>query len=436
MTKNFLPALAAIAVIAPASQAQNFNRFERTLEVRGDLQTPEGRREIRRINVDLNSNGTATLRLQANGNDWWRNVPSDLLFSGRWYGERREVTIDLNRLSNRTVFGTATIRFSSDFDRDGRRGRFDDDDDDDRFGRNRIGRGNGRFGARIEQISINARTGTDRWNTRNVSGVFTVDSNGNSSEYRGGINDLFTSRRGFGTVSINGRSEEVRSARVELERGGNAKITLEGRQTWFFEGRWRQTSRERIALTLDSSATTQSQSRRGGDWDRDNLGRGEIVLDGASISSLTLRGERGRDVFTASFNTRDRNGNIFDRVFGRGDWIRGDERGNILLDRSSGRGTFVNARGSRRLNQIRVRLEREGSARISFDGEGRDIELRGTWTRLGNDRYTVTVRGDDISGIATIRLEDENRGSYDREIEEFNFVGRDRFGNCSIRFES
>jgi hypothetical protein len=403
MNKFLLPTLAIVAFVAPASQAQNLSRFDRSFDVNGVLQTPEGRREVRTIAVDLNANGTATLRLSSRGNSFWNNIGSDLTFSGRWSGNRRQVTINLDRSSGRNILGTAVLRFDTDFD----------NDRNDRPG-GWGNRNNERRRPRLEQISISGRLENTRNNNQTFNGVFDI-SDRQGDDYRGGINDLFVSKRGSGTVRINNdRTENIRSAKVDLSRDGDAKITLEGSQTWVFEGSWRQVSRDRISIRLDGSTTTNSTRRFPDD---DGIGNGEIVLDGSSFESLKLSGRRGSQGFDVAFSSSGRDNSSTD---------------NVLVDRRLGRGGYKSERIQRKFTAIDIRLQANSVARVSFASDGKDLVLTGTWSRSRNGDYIATLSGGergDISGVATIQA---SRGN----ITSFDFVGREQSGRCTITFNS
>jgi hypothetical protein len=405
MNKFLLPTLAIVAFVAPSSQAQNISRLDRSFDVNGVLQTPEGRRDIRTISVDLNANGTATLRLSGRGNNFWNNISSDLTFSGRWSGNKRQVTIDLDRASGRNIFGTATLRFDSDFDnsRNDRPGSWGG-----------ALRRNDRKRPLLEQISISGRLENNRGNSQTYKGVFDIQDN-QGDDYRGGINDLFANKQGSGTVRINGgRAENIRSAKVDLARDGDAKITVQGNQTWTFEGSWRQISRDRIALRLDGTSTSKSTRRSPDD---DGLGNGEIILEGSSFESLNLAGRRGNQGFEVDFSASGRGNN---------------QKDNTLIDRKLGRGSYKSERGQRKLTAIDIRLQANGVAKVSFAGDGKEFSLEGRWSRNRNGDYIATLEGgerDDMNGVATITVEGG-------KLKNFDFVGRDRSGRCTITFSS
>ena len=451
MNKFFLPTLAIVAFVAPASQAQTFSGFERSFDVNGTLQTPEGRRDIRNIAVDLDNDGTATITFSSRGNGYWNNIGSDLTFTGRWtrsnIRDSREVTVELDKVSGRTVSGIATLRFDSPYGNDNYNyniPRTGDGKPANGNGNPWYGNGNGNNGGwgnnndnnrpnerrrlRLEQISISAQLDGNRWAPQKYSGSFDIDDqqgDGPNGPNRGNINDLFSTKQGYGVVRINDeRKENLRSAKVELSKGGDAKITLEGTQTWLFEGSWRQTSNNRIALKLDTSTTAQTTRRAPGEGNDDGLGNGEIVLNGLSFESLTLSGRRGNQGFDISFSTRDgqgpNNGN-------------GNNGNDSFADRSTGTGSYKTERGKLKLDSLDIRLQRNQNARIILTGEGKPITLEGRWRRNGNGDYVANLSGTgdrtDISGEATIKVE---RG----ELINFSLIGRSRSGPCTMNFNA
>ncbi len=109
------------------------------------------------------------------------------------------------------------------------------------------------------------------------------------------VNQLFSTKNGSGRVEVaNQRDSNVRRAKVELSRNGDARIELTGSKTWVFEGRWTATGTNRIRVKLDSASSRLANSSR---W----LGEGEILLKNGSFDRLDLAGKLGRDKFEVTF---------------------------------------------------------------------------------------------------------------------------------------
>ena len=473
-TTLFLSPLALLgATLFPEiAQAREFSQWHQTLDVSGQLRLPSGERQVRQLRVELDTDGRAFVRFDAERNDRDRNDRDNdnwnfqspnrqswsngqTAFSGVWYGNDDRVTVDLREgLGRQIVFGKLLFVLKPNWN--GNR-------------------------PEVRSIVLDGSLLRRPWDTPDFSGRFSLDENNsddgnwNDGNWNGGgnwtnrpqaITELSSVKSGSGTLVLDGKRQNLRRARVELSRDGRAQLQLEGDQTYSYEGRWRQTQAREIALKLDGSAAgvfgAPGQNRR---RDDESLGRGEITISGASFQKLNLQGRLGDRDFKASFEVGQRrdddksvverwreNFNNKDSKNDRDDddddapnWNGGKNsnwdasqpnlkpNSNVVesdetVDASGrGQGTLTRGREKNEISNVSVKISRDGRAQVTLSG-GQNFNLSGTSKRTARDCYDLALSGDNgASGNAQIRVKGSN-------LVAFVFRGRMGATSATLRF--
>lgn len=183
---------------------------------------------------------------------------------------------------------------------------------------------------------------------------------------------------GNGSIRLpKGRTDQLRRAEVEFQRGGVGSVRLIGDRTYQFNGRWTNGSGQRLEFRITRALND------------DEPGDATIRFRGDNeLTEITLTSRARGGSYIANFKT-DRGGDSDDG------WNGG---GSIREFRGSrdGRGTLkVDRRDDERLRQVTVDLRRGGDATITVDGRD-DHSLKGRWRTV--DSRTAEVRLDDIFG--------------------------------------
>lgn len=207
----------------------------------------------------------------------------------------------------------------------------------------------------FSEIDLGGRTRGARWSFdfetgRNPGGGWTQ-----------GDFDMNSSQAGRGTLNWRGRAD-LREVSVRLMRNGDFQIDLRGNRTETIRGTWSESSRNRVTLRIDEGFNSRLVK-----------GEGSLTLSSnrRSFQNLQISGNVGRERFDANFTSSGGVGG-------------GGNPGFAGMNVSAaGSGTLViGGRGSSTISGIRVRLERNGEARIEVDAQS-NVTLIGHW-RLTN----------------------------------------------------
>ena len=152
---------------------------------------------------------------------------------------------------------------------------------------------------RLERITLSGRAGRNdvsvNFRTRSIgdNGPGPGNGNGNGNSGNDNIDRLNVRTTGSGTFSIGSDRWPLTAVRVDLQRGGTARITLSltGRRDEVVTGRWVGKG-EDIGLTIDDGLEGRLRTTRG------SINR---RLKTGGIDRLILAGQAGRDTVNISF---------------------------------------------------------------------------------------------------------------------------------------
>lgn len=243
-----------------------------------------------------------------------------------------------------------------------------------------------------------------------------------SSAVPAAAQSLNESVRGTGRLTISGgKDDELREVRVELRRGGDARVTFRGRDTHTFDGSWSERRDGEIRLNLTGRENGDS-ARLSGTLTTGRRGRG--------VGRIDLSGYAGRNRLEVRFDADGR---------GQDDWPNGGngtaDRIRSLSSTQDGRGSFETGRRGRseRLDRAKVDLRSDGRAEVVLYWNGDRETLTGRWFQPGNsDDVRLTLNGsndgDEYQVTGTLNLRTKERGKFDR----FRLDGR----GARISFEA
>ncbi len=179
--------------------------------------------------------------------------------------------------------------------------------------------------------------------------------------------------RGSGTLGIKGPNRRLQQAPVSLRRDGSAQFLLRGERDYLLSGTWRRGPGHEALITIDTA------------YDRSPAkGTGTVTLTGNSFSRIDLRGESV--AFDGKFNARFQAGSA-----------EKPQPPRFSLDSARrGSGSMGISGPNRRLRQAHVRLQADGDARLTFQGDNDDFEFVGAWARGQQDTIDLHItRGPD-----------------------------------------
>lgn len=336
-------ALGLMLAAAPSANAQTIHRFEGDgMDGSGTL-TATGRRDgLRRLYLKLEPGGRALLRAYSDP-----NLTLDATWRADGDGRAR---FDIQEANNRRADGQGTVQFESrngryflqsvkwsgrilesdrdspnrdndhrDNNRDNRAQKNRDRDNGDRDNRAFAGEfapeGRSAPAAQIEEESRRDRENHDRDDDHHGGSQNGGSQNGgpqnggsqnggsqNGGSQNGDLRDLQDTRSGTGRVERKGhRDDELRSASVELTRGGEVVITLAGSESHQLFGTWRSRDRDTIAFDFNGGSTRDTPRTRS---QSNTRGSGSIELRDGRLNRVTARGQFQGDDFSVEFRAR------------------------------------------------------------------------------------------------------------------------------------
>jgi hypothetical protein len=321
--------------------------------------------------------------------------------------------------------------------------------------------------SRLYRLNASGNSSSGRWTIRfnSENGRPWEDNDGLPNDWQG----LTQQASGTGTIFIDGRSRNVRSANVWLKRNGDAEITFFSDSTYRFTGQWHNRQGNTVDVVIDNGPNARTNARGevrvtgngrlnrieidGRDADgrldarfnadnsnRPPMGGGDTVSDTQNGRGTLRIGSRSYDVDRVTYVAR-RDGTFELKVFGEreyawvGNWdSRGVSGWTLRVTRgmnsseTTGTGTVTSARGSSfSAVQLSGRGGSEGSRydltfRADFDSGNNDYNVR--WvpsnsTRNGNG--TVKVGGDTRDRINRTYLRIMENGRF-----ECGLIGNNR----------
>jgi hypothetical protein len=231
MKRIYLLVIAMLLAIGPlsAAQAQWSKGYRATVGGSGKVRRDGDKDfDIRQVRIDLGQRGEVSVVISGN--------QASISLSGRWSdGDKDRPKVRFNRSDGRSANIDGTLEFST---KDGRLERI---------------KVSGKAGS--VNVNVDFQGDPDRTGGNNGGG----GNNGNDSIDR--VNGRFS---GTGGVNIGSDRWQITAVRVDLQRGGAAKITLSlnGRRDETLEGRWTG-SGNIIGLSLDRGLGSRLDSARG-----------------------------------------------------------------------------------------------------------------------------------------------------------------------------
>lgn len=232
-----------------------------------------------------------------------------------------------------------------------------------------------------------------------------------------------SSVRGTGQLVVNGRTQDIRQIRVNLQNNGRAEIIVTANRTEILTGSWYDRRNGEYDIEISSGF---------GSTDTTGNGRLTMANDRRTITSIDLAGRSRNGRWSLDFNSeRGNQGGIRP---GQPFELIGTERGDGTL----------NYQGRHDIRQASLRLERNGNFSIEVFGNRRQ-NIEGTWRADNRGRITLTINEAftrrNARGTGTVTLTPDRRrftemrlnGTIGRERFDFNFdVDRrndDRWGD-------
>lgn len=203
--------------------------------------------------------------------------------------------------------------------------------------------------------------------------------------------ELSLSASGPGEVERAGRSSEVRSARLNLQRDGKFSLNMGERYLATFGGTWKEVDRTTVQLEVSSA------------WGRPASAQGRILFergrDGYRIENIKIAGGQNQSLIKARFSA----GQVEEPP-------RPGPRppGPDTLPDSTrwGRGWYqTEGRRPVRLSRATVKMFDNGRILIDATGDA-NLSYRGSWRPAGGGTVRVNVAGgrdgEQLSGLVTI----------------------------------
>ncbi len=251
---------------------------------------------------------------------------------------------------------------------------------------------------RLSKIDISGTSSRGNINVQFLTGYGTSGGSGGSGGWggSGGSSSSYWAGRliGEGTLWTDGNTDKIRDVAIDLAKGGKMVVTTvaDGKKVQY-EGEWFDRRGDKVDFRIDRGPNKGTEAR------------GEIFFKGNSLFRITFDGRDSRGPLEMRFQADD-------QVSTGGTKPDGSSSVDIS---TSGRGTIVRGEGRGSLDSARVEFSKNGSAKITLDGQ-KKYTFQGTWKKV-SDYYEVTiVRGFDnllTRGTARIRVRSNNEISIE-----------------------
>jgi hypothetical protein len=231
-----------------SDSARGVSDSEQVLRGQGELKI-QGRLRYRpdRATVEVRTDGTFEIKL---------NTPPDGEFKGTWTrGKGNDLMLKVrNAFGDRNADGGGTLD---------------------------IAPGNGQ----IKSLKLLGQCRIGGFELTMVAGA------GGATPGRAPVRAIDSTRKGSGTFTLGGRQSRLTEAQVRLERNGDARIVIIGREREIFDGKWSEDGFGRVSMDIRRAMGTNNAS-----------GRARIMIRGSDFTSFEMSGRVRDERFDAKFD--------------------------------------------------------------------------------------------------------------------------------------